>query len=270
MYAPYPQPAAPAPPKSNGLAIASLVLGIVALLLSWIPFVGFLGFILGIVGVVLGVIGLAKSHRILSAVGTALSALAIIISIAVWVATLNAVDDAIKDVNRGAEAVSQPEPSDPGVIASGPALLTVGETAVIEDDLSGGTGKVTVTEVALQRSVTNHGFTETAANGYFMTIHVTITNTGPGGFNYNPLNYVVVTDGHQFNSYGGNSMMVGDIGSRLSSGTLAPGTSTEGDITFDVSATSGKILYVPNLDGRPIAVWTFGTGGQAATGTSTG
>ncbi len=50
----------PPPQTSNGVGIAALVVGIVALLISWIPF---LGLLLAIVALVLGIIGIRKASR---------------------------------------------------------------------------------------------------------------------------------------------------------------------------------------------------------------
>lgn len=62
--------------KSNGLAIASLVLGIVAIVFNFIG-LGIVGLILGIVGIVLGVLakkknpsGMATAGLVLSIIGT--------------------------------------------------------------------------------------------------------------------------------------------------------------------------------------------------------
>lgn len=46
------------PQPTNGMAIASLVLGIVSVLIVWIPFVGLFGTLLAIIGLVLGVLAL--------------------------------------------------------------------------------------------------------------------------------------------------------------------------------------------------------------------
>ncbi|HZI98590.1 MAG TPA: DUF4190 domain-containing protein [Actinomycetales bacterium] len=94
----YGQPAAPgynepgygpgaAAPK-NGLGTAALVLGIIGLLLAFIPVIGILGGLLGIVGVILGVIARGKVKRGdatnggVALVGIILSVLAILITIA--------------------------------------------------------------------------------------------------------------------------------------------------------------------------------------------
>ncbi|HZW16905.1 MAG TPA: DUF4190 domain-containing protein [Brevundimonas sp.] len=46
--------------QSNGLAVASLVLGILSILFVWIPFIGMVSWILAPVGLVLGLVALNK------------------------------------------------------------------------------------------------------------------------------------------------------------------------------------------------------------------
>ena len=59
-YQPYP-PFQPEPPrKGSGLAIASMVLGIIALLLSWIPIVNNLAAVLAVVALGLGIPALLR------------------------------------------------------------------------------------------------------------------------------------------------------------------------------------------------------------------
>jgi hypothetical protein len=92
---------APQPPQGgNGLAIASIVVGGVGLLLS---FVGF-GAILAIVGLVLGIIALVKKKgaRMLALIGTIVSGLGVLIGIAVVIvglviglASVQAVNDSL-------------------------------------------------------------------------------------------------------------------------------------------------------------------------------
>lgn len=49
------------PPSSNGLAIAALVCGIFALLLSWIPLINVLALVLGLVAIGCGVAGIRRA-----------------------------------------------------------------------------------------------------------------------------------------------------------------------------------------------------------------
>jgi hypothetical protein len=47
--------------RSNGVAIVAIVTGIIALLLSWIPGINLLAFLLGLIAIVTGAIGLRKA-----------------------------------------------------------------------------------------------------------------------------------------------------------------------------------------------------------------
>ncbi len=82
-------PMPPAPPKlspAGGLAIASLVVGIVALALGLVPFAGIA---LGVTGVIIGIIAVIKPARVgLTVTGIALSTIAIIVNLAVLAAML--------------------------------------------------------------------------------------------------------------------------------------------------------------------------------------
>lgn len=53
-------PGAPAPAQSNGLAIASLVLGILSIVFAVIPFIGLIAWLLAPIGLILGFIGMGK------------------------------------------------------------------------------------------------------------------------------------------------------------------------------------------------------------------
>jgi hypothetical protein len=88
LYPPqgYGQPgqyAQPVPP-SNGIGTAAGVVGIIALVLLWFPYIGL---ILGVLGVVLGAVGLSRSNRLygagkgMSIAGIACGAVALVVNI---------------------------------------------------------------------------------------------------------------------------------------------------------------------------------------------
>jgi hypothetical protein len=92
MYAPQPNPygemaqqyaplSAPASDSRAGFAIAGLVLGILSILSSWIPFCGLP---LPIIGIVMSALGRRSfSHRTIAMVGLILSIVAIVIGVAI-------------------------------------------------------------------------------------------------------------------------------------------------------------------------------------------
>ncbi len=90
-YASYPQPG-----NRNGLAVAGLVLGLVALALCWVPIVGA---VLGVLGVVFGAVGLrsagrhAGSGRGLALAGTICGAVATVVCVVFSIFVINRVVD---------------------------------------------------------------------------------------------------------------------------------------------------------------------------------
>jgi lysylphosphatidylglycerol synthetase-like protein (DUF2156 family) len=84
--------AAPAPSRSNGLAITALVTGIIALLLSWIPGINLLAAVLAVVALVTGFLGMRNAGRPgvggkgMAITGLVTGALAILLTILVYTA----------------------------------------------------------------------------------------------------------------------------------------------------------------------------------------
>lgn len=115
-------PAAPTP-KANGLGIASLIVGGVALLLAFIPFINYVSGVIALIGIVLGIVALIQKNRKkgLAIAGTAVSVVAAILSVILAVAYTagfaSVVDDAI-----GGASVSEtaPEATDTGDASAEP------------------------------------------------------------------------------------------------------------------------------------------------------
>lgn len=104
--------ATPAPAKAgNGLGIAALVLGILALIGAFIPFLNYGAWFLGLIGLVLGIIGLVQKNRKKGAAltGTILSGVAIILSIVLAIAYTAAFANAVNtEIKKQDAAASQP------------------------------------------------------------------------------------------------------------------------------------------------------------------
>lgn len=91
----------PPAPQGNGLGLAALIIGILALIGAFIPFVNFVSGLLALVGLVLGVIALFRKGRPKgkAIAGTILSAIAMVLSIILantyTAGFVNAVDEAL-------------------------------------------------------------------------------------------------------------------------------------------------------------------------------
>lgn len=138
QYPPTPVPAphvAPAPKK--GFAVTALVLGIVAILGSWIPFLSIGSAIIGAVGLVFGIIAVVKAFKGtaggkgMAIAGTVLCVLSIIFAIISTAAGAAAVDEAIDDLD-GDITVTTSEESEPA--ASEPTSAAVPEEEAAEEE----------------------------------------------------------------------------------------------------------------------------------------
>ena len=79
---------APVAPPSNGMAVASMVLGIIAVFTFWIPFLGWVPVVLGLV---LGIVALSKPYgRGMAITGIACSGLALLVKLIFWVFVIGA------------------------------------------------------------------------------------------------------------------------------------------------------------------------------------
>lgn len=87
-------------PKS-GLATAGLIIGIIGVCLSFIPFVNNAAFVLGIIALIFGAISLVKKRCLGKAITSiVLGILSIVITLAMQAAMVNAVDEAIDELNE--------------------------------------------------------------------------------------------------------------------------------------------------------------------------
>lgn len=100
--------------KGAGFAITALILGIVAILSSFIPLAGiFLVWAPAIVGLILGIIGLTggRPSRVMALVGVILSGLSIILVIVFTSVALGAVSSAIDETTSSTESSEVSEDS---------------------------------------------------------------------------------------------------------------------------------------------------------------
>src|SRR3954471_8930492 len=107
----------PGPLKGSGLAIAALVLGIIAVLLCWVPIVNNFAAILAVVGLALGIPALISARRG-KRTGSGLAVASVILSVLALVGVVatqafygSVIDDVTNDINNSAPL--PPSSSDP-------------------------------------------------------------------------------------------------------------------------------------------------------------
>jgi hypothetical protein len=104
----------PSTRKGNPVAIAALVLGIIAALICWIPFLGLFSIPVGLLGIVLGLIGLAlvligrRSGLAASLVGTGISLGSIVLAVLITGSTSKVISESVEKSVREKRAVAKP------------------------------------------------------------------------------------------------------------------------------------------------------------------
>ncbi len=116
MSQPYAPTQTPGSPTSNGMGLAALITGIVALVLAVIPFLSFIAWIPALVAIGLGIAGLVVKNkkRLTALLGLILGCLAILVGIVVSVIAVAGVASSVSErVQREIESEFPNLPSDP-------------------------------------------------------------------------------------------------------------------------------------------------------------
>lgn len=283
------------PPKvtKNGLGIAAFVLGIVGSVIGLIPLLGIPAIILGLIGIGLALGAFRRLHkggadnRVMTWFGAVLSVLAVILGV-VGVAIVN---KSVNDLNNSLNAASAPTatasanpcpsgmapdangvcnpggitpatPTEQPTTPSEPATLTSGDQATVTDSSTGATeGTIAVTIEKVTTKPADPSYGEPPANGYFVIAKITAT-ADPGytdGFDVNALDFIALLHGQQYQYSDGNSMYALTNAQESSdiTATLGASQTRTGYEAFDVPAQHGQIAYAPNMDGQPLAAWSF-------------
>lgn len=248
----YPQPQAyPAPPvhHRNGMGTAALTLGIVGLVVGLVPIVGFAGFVCAILGVIFGAIGISRSGRGLASnkgvaiAGTIISAIAIVVSLAIFAAFVGAVGEA-----TGPATVR----SSTGSAVQAPAIATGTETRTEPQTLfaAGQTADIEGLRMTAESLHPQAG----TLGGRQLCSKVTISNGSAEERSFNGLFEWKIQDPD--NVQQSPTPFAEDI---LSSGELAPGGKVAGNICIDDPGTNGPYLVIyDEIIGGTTVSWTTG------------
>lgn len=91
--------------QSSGLAMAGFVTSIIALVLSWVPIINNLAFVMAIVSLIFGLVKLKADSK--AKVAVILSAIAIAIVIATQIFYSNKIDDVGKEIERAGQEIDE-------------------------------------------------------------------------------------------------------------------------------------------------------------------
>lgn len=240
---------APTPQKKSGLGIASLVLGIIAIVGSWIPILNNISFLLAIIGLILGIVGIVSIRKgKVGGKGLTIAAVVInVIAIVIVVCTQwvfgKALDEATKDLNSGSTVVATSEKADAGDSK---------KTDKNADNSKLAVGNAVTLDNGLQVSVDSKTEKTDQAGNKYLLVTVSYKNTGS-----EPVDYASY-DWKQTSSSG--NMEDPEIAildeEPLSDGTLKPGGTVSGIVPVKTDAAS--ISYFGNLfEKEAAATWLF-------------
>ncbi|MFZ2125995.1 MAG: DUF4190 domain-containing protein [Candidatus Microsaccharimonas sp.] len=227
------KPVTAAPQQPNGLAIAALVVGIIAILSGWVPFWGFLA---GAAAVVLGIIALKKSANmkgmsiagiITGGVGALWS---LVITIFFFLAFLtigiggSALNEAVNEANSSLAQYNE----ETKALINAKKTFSKGETAVF--------GKFEVKINSVQRNYTPEESYLTPEDGKeYIVLNITVTNKGSESEYISSYDYKINDDGLA------SSASFFDVAPAFESGDLSPGASQTGNIMYEVTKGSDKL-----------------------------
>lgn len=236
--------ATPPPPATvkKGLAVTSLVLGLLAIVGCLIPVLNIVSIVLAIIAVVLGVVAVVQARKPgrggkgMAIAGIILSVVAIVGAILANVlfgAAVSSVSNSIdQQAADDAEAATQfPGATADDVVGQAGETLTVGDISVTT------TGLTAQTDEVLDQS--------------YLCSSVTYLNGGSDPATFNIFDW-------SLQDPAGAARTVGIFGdSNLQSGDLAPGGTVTGDVCFEGDTNPGEyvLLYDGSLFGTERGAW---------------
>ena len=249
------QPPYGAPPKKGaGLAIASMVLGIIALLLSWIPIINNVAAVLAVVGLGLGIPALIWARRGthggtgMAITGLVTSVLAIVLVIATQLLFVKALDEAgtsLEEAIAEVEASDAPEAQEEEEVAAAPETVPFGVPAQVGDY------EVTVDAVELNADATvaaANDFNEPPTGQYVIAqLTVTYVGTEEGMPGWDLTSVFHGTDSRQ---YSDSECMAALPDDSMDSPTLNPGGSDTFQFCMDVppaAIAGGQLSIEPTV-----------------------
>lgn len=224
-----------APKKTSGLAIASLIIGVLAIIGSWLPILNNISFFFAIVGLILSIVGLfavlkgKKSGKGLAIAGVVLNVLAIVITLATQSLYSKVIDEALSPTEVASVSESQPDNNgseDAAVDSQKESTakeLAIGASVTLENGL-------TVVVNSVEDAVDEFGDT-------YKLVTVTYTNGSSETIDFNPFDWKSGNDSGVVNDYELGAIL-GDDTVLLDSGALNAGGSVTGAIPFKQDSTS--------------------------------
>jgi hypothetical protein len=228
---PDPAPVTNTVPKTNGIAVASMVVGILSLFFSWIPIIGLIGFIGGIVAIILGIIALKKSAgKGLSIAGIVTGAISVISSLVIALLAFNfflLLSSAVVEESKNATTDTS---------------ISVQKSFKVGDVINIDGKKVTVTSVTRNWNSGNEYIVP--ESGYeFVKVQVAIENDSSNQISYNTYDWEIQDSKGVIKDV---AFVTYSVDGTLESGELAPNGKVAGFIIFEVPIGDTELVLQYN------------------------
>lgn len=230
---------------TSGMAIAGLVLGILALLTSFLPIINNGSFVLALIGAALSVVGLVgtlrgkKGGKGLAIAATALNVISLVVVLVTQSAYSSAFDAAMDEVQNGPGVASVTSEQGADTDASQTTGLALGASVTLKDGL-----KVTAAETRVIEKYDGSAMT---------AVRVSYENTGTEQASFNTFDW----KGQDAQGAQRSATMVSDDSMPyLGSGDLAAGGSAEGWIFLDGEPTEA-LYFASILSDTATATWAL-------------
>lgn len=231
---------------TSGIAIAGLVLGIVAILGSFIPIINNISFIIAVIGGILATVALVGAvkgkhgGKGMAIAGVVLAVVSIVLVLVTQSAFKSALDKTSENLKSGSQPVetSQSQQSDnqdnkaqgeqKSDASKDYSNMAMGETVTLEDGL-------TITVNSVNRGLTKYD------GSPLVSVNVTYTNTGDKSASFNTFDW----KSEDANGVQQSTYFTMDGENRLESGKLSPGGTVTGNLFFEGEPI--RVLYFSNM-----------------------
>ncbi|WP_341784666.1 DUF4352 domain-containing protein [Lactococcus garvieae] len=234
--------------EKKALPIIALIIGILALVLSWVPIVNNFAAVLAIIGFIFAIIALIlnrKNKKTLSIVSLVISIVAFVIVMATQAFYAKTLDDAFNKSDSSSKVAKKVDNSGSSQTSdkkeSEKVSFKVGETA----DIDGVQFKINKVDYSQGSS-----YSTPDSGNQFVLVNVTITNTSDETTDYNPYDFKIDDNGNQTNlseylmDENGND----PVSDPLNSGSLAKGGSVTGTMVGQAKiGNKYKLIYTGNM-----------------------
>lgn len=235
--------------STSGLAITSLVLGILAIITSYLPILNNGSFLLALLGIVfaaIGLMGINKGKH--SGKGIAIAGLVLgIVSIVVVLATQSlfsaAIDSATEEMNPSVVSTSESGTASAAEGESAESAAAESEQSAPEADYHNlPVGKPVTLQNGLELTVNSiEGGLANYDGDEIVRVNVTYTNNGTKSASFNPYDWKAEDPNGALRS----QSFYSDAENSLSSGDLSSGGTVTGNIYFDGPVS--KVHYYSNM-----------------------